>query len=178
MSIVKSIYWQFQLIGWGCFAAINICFAVFFEKMAEPSLRYQTLSKMTAFVSLGLLSTHLMRGLIRRLQVVQKPLDKQFAYFFFLSVIFSIIPGALLTVVIFYWELLSEAELAFADRPILLVLNGSFYFFVNIVIWNLVYFIYHFVSASRRHQQDVWRLEEMMKKMVVLDNCQYQQEQK
>ncbi|MBO9658302.1 MAG: hypothetical protein J7527_05705 [Chitinophagaceae bacterium] len=177
MSIGKSIYWLFQLIGWGSFAGINMLFAFFFEKMADAPSRNLAISKLSLFISLGFVATHVMRIVIRRLNVVQKSLDRQFACFFFLSVIFSLIPGVLYTLGGLSWDILGEGELFFADRPVLLALSGSFYFFLNIVIWNLVYFIIHFVSASRRQQQQVWQLEEMMKEMT-LDNYAFQQEQK
>ncbi|MET0462344.1 MAG: hypothetical protein ABW007_04295 [Chitinophagaceae bacterium] len=177
MSIGRSIYWLFQLIGWGCFAAINIFFAFFFERMADAPSRYLTISKLSVFILLGFAATHTMRAVIQRLNVVRKSLDRQFAYFFFLSIIFSVIPGTFYVMAKLYWEILGEGEVLFADRPLLLILNGSFYFFVNIVIWNLVYFICHFVSANRTQQQDAWRLEKMMKG-VALDHYAFQQERK
>ena len=176
MSISKSVYWLFQLIGWGSFAAINLFFAYFFEKMADAEMRYLALFRMATFVLLGLTSSHVMRAMIRRFNVVQKPLDRQFAYFFLLSVIFSLIPGALYTMAIFGWDLVNPGEKLLIDNPLFLVFGNSFYFFLNIVIWNLVYFIIHFVSASRLQQEQVWRLEEMMKE-ITTNNYAFQQEQ-
>ncbi|MCG2614405.1 hypothetical protein LZZ85_08945 [Terrimonas sp. NA20] len=177
MSNGKSIYWLFQLIGWGSFAAINMFFAFFFERMADAPSRQLAIARLSLFILSGLAATHLMRSVIQRLNVVKKSLDKQFAYFFFLSVVFSVLPGTLYAMGCLRWEMLGEGDAAFAGRPLLLILRGSFYFFLNTVIWNLVYFVSHFVSASRRQQQDVWRLEEMMKEMT-LDNYQFQPEQK
>ncbi len=177
MSIGKSIYWLFQLIGWGSFAAINMFFAFFFERVEDAPSRNLAISRLSLFISLGFAATHMMRIVIRRLNVVRKPLDKQVAYFFFLSVIFSLIPGIVYTMAGLSRGIMSKGESFFADQPVLLVLNGSFYFFLNIVIWNLVCFITHFVSASRRQQQQVWRLEEMMKE-ITLNNYAFQQEQK
>jgi hypothetical protein len=177
MSISRSIYWLFQLIGWGCFAAINIFFAFLFERMADEPLRSNTIIRMTVFVLLGLLSTHIMRAVIRRFNVVRKPLDRQFAYFFFLSILFSLIPGALFALVIFYGNLLDDGEAFLANKPTLLVLHKTFFFFINIIIWNLVYFIYHFVSLSRRNEQNLWQLADLIKE-IELNNYKLQQEQK
>ncbi len=53
----------------------------------------------------------------------------------------------------------------FTDQPLLLILSGAFYFFVNIFIWNLIYFIYHYVTKSRKQQLDTLQLEALVKEL-------------
>jgi LytS/YehU family sensor histidine kinase len=48
---------------------------------------------------------------------------------------------------------------------LLLVMSGTFYFFVYFFIWNLIYFTYHYVSKSRKQQLDTLQLEALVKEL-------------
>ena len=165
MRIGTSLYWLFQLLGWGSFAAINVFFAIFFEKMGEAESRRLILTRLGVFVLLGIVFTHFMRAVIIRLNTLQKTVEKQIFQFFFISVVFSLVTAILYMQACKHLGLLNEGEKQFIDRPILLILSGAFYFFINIVIWNLIYFIYHYVTKSRKQQLDTLRLESLVKEL-------------
>ena len=44
-------------------------------------------------------------------------------------------------------------------------LSGAFYFSLFFFIWNLIYFLYHFVTKSQRQQFDTLKLESMVKEL-------------
>lgn len=165
MRIGNSLYWLFQIVGWGSFAAINVFFAIFFEKMGDAESRRLVLTRLGIFVLLGIVFTHLMRFVIIRLNTLQKTVEKQVFQFFFISVAFSLITAILYMQACQHLDLLNGNEKEFIDRPILLILSGAFYFFINIVIWNLIYFIYHYVTKSRKQQLDTLRLEALVKEL-------------
>jgi LytS/YehU family sensor histidine kinase len=47
----------------------------------------------------------------------------------------------------------------------LLALNNSLSFFVYYFIWNTIYFMYHYISKSRKQQLDTLRLESLVKEL-------------
>lgn len=161
----NSKYWIFQVAGWGLFAFINIFFAYSFEQMNEPEARRITFTKVSLFVVLGIFFTHIMRFVIIRLSTLQKPIEKQIIQFLLLTTIFSVFCSVFYTELLNWLDLLTLGEQSFLDRPVLLILKGTFLFFVNIIIWNLIYFIYHYVTKSRKQQLDTLKLESMVKEL-------------
>lgn len=165
MRIGNSRYWLFQAVGWGSFALTNIFFAYSFEKMEEAESRQIILTRLGLFVLLGVLFTHLMRFVIIRFNILQKAVEKQVMQFFFISILFSFLAATPYMQANQYLGLLTDGEKKFIDRPLLLILSGAFYFFINIVIWNLIYFIYHYVTKSRKQQLDTLQLESLVKEL-------------
>lgn len=158
-------YWLCQFVGWGSFALINVIFAISFEKMGDAVARQMFFTRLGIFVSLGILFTHIMRFVIIRLNTLQKTVEKQVLHFFIISIVFSLITATIYMQACHQLNLLNEWERKFTDRPLLLILNGAFYFFINIVIWNLTYFIYHYVTKSRKQQLDTLQLESLVKEL-------------
>jgi two-component sensor histidine kinase len=165
MRFGNSKYWLFQVAGWGLFALINVFFAYSFEKMGEPEARRIIFTRLGIFVLLGILFTHLMRFVIIRLNTLQKSVEKQILHFFLLSATFALITATFYMEACNRFGLLNEGEKKFINKPVLLILSGAFYFFINITIWNLIYFIYHYVTKSRKQQLDTLRLESLIKEL-------------
>ena len=165
MRIGNSKYWLFQVIGWGLFALINIFFAYSFQRLGDAESRYVIFTRLGIFVFLGILFTHLMRFVIIRLNTLQKPIEKQVLQFFFVTIIFAMIASSFYMEACNRFNLLNDQEKKFTDQPLLLILSGAFYFFINILIWNLIYFIYHYVTKSRKQQLDTLQLEALVKEL-------------
>lgn len=165
MQIGRSRYWLFQIVGWGLFALINVFFAYSFEKMGDAESRRVIFERLGLFVLLGIFFTHLMRFVIIRLNTLQKTVERQILQFFLISAFFALLTAT------FYMEacnrlgLLNGGERKFINKPLLLILSGAFNFFINITIWNLIYFIYHYVTKSRKQQLDTLRLEALVKEL-------------
>lgn len=161
-----SRYWLFQLAGWGSFALINTFFAFFFDKLNDEQDVQLFFGRLGIFVVLGLLATHLMRFSIIKLNVLQKAFDKQILQFLVITFCFSLITSFfnIQTLAFFGWLTRTEGEVM-QKSVFLVVLSGGFYFFVYFFIWNLIYFMYHYVTKSRKQQMDTLQLEAMVKEL-------------
>ncbi len=99
-----SYYWLCQLLGWSVFILVYIFFYLSL-RTRETAYFYEVLF-IEAFV--GLVVTHIMRVFIRRFRFVEKPINKQGFYIFFISFVFSLVYAAVGTTLEQY--LLIEAE--------------------------------------------------------------------
>jgi len=165
MRFGNRTYWMFQAVGWGLFALINIFFNQQFAQLDTPESRILVFGRLTIFVFLGIFLTHLMRLAIIRSNVLQKKLEKQILQFVLLTAIFSMLGSLIDMAVLIKWNLLLKKEKDFLDNKFLLVLNGAFYFFIYFFIWNLIYFMYHYVAKSRKQQLDTLQLEALVKEL-------------
>jgi two-component system, LytTR family, sensor kinase len=167
MSRVKiSRYWIFQLTGWGCFVLINTFFAYSFNALNTPENAEQFTGRLIIFVFLGLFFTHLMRFAIIQLNTLQKAFDKQIVQFLIITFCFSIFISSLDIWLLGKFNWLKENEQPYFDKnPFLLVLSNAFTCFVFFFIWNLIYFIYHYVAKSRKQQLDTLQLEALVKEL-------------
>ena len=165
MRIGNSKYWLFQVAGWGLFALINVFFAYSFQRLGDSESRYVIFTRLGIFVFLGIFFTHLMRFVIIRLNTLQKPIEKQILQFLLVTIIFAMIASSFYMEACSRFNLLNHQEKEFTDQPLLLILSGAFYFLINILIWNLIYFIYHYITKSRKQQLDTLRLEALVKEL-------------
>jgi two-component sensor histidine kinase len=161
-------YWLFQLIGWGSFALINTFFAFSFDKLT-PNFFY----RLAIFLVLGIIISHFLREVITRMGILQKNLNKQL--FQFLILTFSLALAAswinVETLVGFKLlrseekDLLNRVDVHFLLNKLLLILSSAFSYFILFFIWSLIYFMYHYVTKSRKQQLDTLRLESLVKEL-------------
>lgn len=161
----NSRYWLFQAGGWGSFALINLFFAFSFDKLGTPGDRVAFFGRMAIFVTTGVVFTHLMRYVIIGLNVLQKRLETQLLQFLLITLIFAIAASTLDNLLLMNFDLQNKTEREFKDNFLLLTLSGAFYFFLYFFIWNLIYFMYHFVTKSQRQQLDTLKLEALVKEL-------------
>lgn len=161
----KTRYWLFQAGGWGLFALINLFFAFSFDKLGTPGDRHIFFGRMVLFVSTGLILTHLMRYVIIGLNVLQKRLETQLFQFMLITLFFAIAASLLDNFMLMQFGLQNKTEREFKDNFLLLTLSGAFYFFLYFFIWNLIYFMYHFITKSQRQQLDTLKLEALVKEL-------------
>lgn len=161
-------YWIFQLIGWGSFALINTFFALTFDKLTDNFFK-----RLAIFVALGILFSHIMREIITRLDILQKSLNKQVLQFLLLTCTLAIVVSFLNLEVNSYVGLMREEDQKMLAREgvhywvsmLLLVLFNAFSYFLLYFIWSLIYFMYHYVTKSRKQQLDTLRLESLVKEL-------------
>lgn len=164
--VALSRYWLFQLAGWGTFAFINTFFAYSFDKLSDSQDYEVFFGRLSIFVVLGLLSTHLMRFVIIRLNTLQKAFDKQILQFLIITFAFSIFASFFDMEFLARFGWLNRSEREYLGKNFfLLVMSGAFYFFVYFFIWNLIYFMYHYVTKSRKQQLDTLQLESLVKEL-------------
>lgn len=125
------------------------------------------------FIVLGLISSHIMRVVIGRLGILQKNLNKQLLQFFIITSFLALIVSYVNVETVIWFKLLKKDETALLQREdvsywfskMLLVLSNAFSYYILFFIWNLIYFVYHYVGKSRKQQLDTLRLESLVKEL-------------
>ncbi|MBD0286212.1 MAG: histidine kinase [Flavisolibacter sp.] len=152
-----SKYWLFQIVGWSLFALINLFFAFIFDQMT-----WKMLLRLLFFIELGLFFSHLMREVIHRSGILLKSLQQQIVIFIMLTCIFALFIALLQTP----FELLHKLKMMPGNRSFQFHVL-FFYTFGQtlplIIIWNCIYFIYHYIAKSRKQQMDTLQLEALVK---------------
>jgi LytS/YehU family sensor histidine kinase len=99
------------------------------------------------------------------MEVLQKKLERQLFQFLVITMFFAFVASTIYTLLLVNQELLTKTEKEFQNNIFLLVLSSAFYFFIYFFIWNLIYFVYHYVGKSRKQQLDTLRLETLVKEL-------------
>jgi len=157
-------YWIFQLCGWGLFALINIFFAYSFDKMGSAEEQEKFYFRLIIFIVNGFLFSHLMRYIIIGFNLLQRRLEFQLILFTFITVVFAFVAAILESSVLVQFGLESK-NAAFKDNFFLLVIYEAFSMFILYLIWNLIYFMYHFITKSQKQQLDTLKLEALVKEL-------------
>jgi len=158
-------YWLSQLCGWGLFALINIFFAYSFDKMGSTEEQQKFYFRLLIFISIGFLFTHLMRYIILGFDLLQKKLEYQLIIFILVTLVFAFGAAVLETLLLTQFDLLLKNEKGVQDNFFLLVSYEAFPMFILYFIWNLIYFMYHFITKSRKQQLDTLKLEALVKEL-------------
>lgn len=151
-----SMYWWFQIIGWSMNIAMSIFFVYTFGK---PDNQYFLSLTLTCLI--GLLLTHVMRYCIFMLKVLEKPIKIQIVFFIALTLVFAILFGFISEGMDYLINYNPERLQRFSRLEKIFL--GSFNAFWILLIWNLIYFIYHYVESNRRQQLDTLRLQATVK---------------
>ena len=155
-----SRYWAFQLVGWGLFAGVNIFLAVFIvDRFSERGLQ-----RLLFFVAMGILFSHLMREVVRSLDLLMRNMQKQVIIFIVLIVLFSLMAAAADTPFEYFYTLRRDKTGNPYSYEELFYLNFGSYLPL-IIIWSLIYFMYHFIAKSRKQQMDTIKLEALVKEL-------------
>lgn len=161
MSILSRVskYWWCQIIGWGADAAVSLFFAWTYRDKVTPEF----VQRVAIVVTLGFILTHLMREIIIRIKVLQKNFDKQVIYFLSITIGVAIIYSFLMLIFWREFNLLEGKEKQYTLAR--LMIGGTFNSFVTLLVWNLIYFMYHYVEKNRTEQIDKLRLEALVKEL-------------
>jgi sensor histidine kinase YesM len=160
-------YWLFQLCGWGAFIMIHLFFTWSFDKMQTPKDRGLFFGQIGIFILLGLLLTNIMRAVILRMNLLQKKLEKQIVQFILLTLVVSLIGSVLDILLLRRFELLTKSQQELLEKKslALLIFSNAFSVFIYYFIWNVIYFMYHYIAKSRKQQLDTLQLETMVKEL-------------
>lgn len=153
-----SRYWACQLAGWSLNIAISIFFVTTF---GEPNITF--FLSLLLMCLLGVLITHVMRLNIHGLKVLSKPLKKQIFYLLGLTIVFSIFFGVLTEAVDYLIGYNPDRLQKYSKMQRLFF--SSFNAMWLLLIWNMIYYSYHYVEANRRQELDTFRLEAMVKSL-------------
>jgi two-component system LytT family sensor kinase len=159
MKNTNKQYWLFQFSGWGFYILLCIFFYITIHSQEQTYFW----SRVTIDAAFGLLLSHVMREIIKKLKVTQKAVKRQLFTLLVITFIFSLIYS--FAEVSFVWEFkllsINAKRYTFFEH----FLNNSFGCALFLTIWNLIYFIYHYVTRSQAEQVDKIRLEALVKEL-------------
>lgn len=161
VGIKKKVlrYETCQIIGWSLYCAIYIFFYLTLSN--RPQKDFFTILLIEA--ASGLVITHFMRMIIKRLSVLKRSLNFQIRYLVVSIVLFSPIYSVLALGWTYYLDPQAEAfkNYSFFNN----VARGSFGAFLFLLIWNLIYFTYHYILKTNVDKLDKIRLETLVREL-------------
>jgi len=155
----NKLYWTLQLCGWGF---IGICM-LFFAHAYNYKISTEALLGRIAIVTIaGILTTHLLRLVIKSLGWLMLPIEKAIPRFILGMVVTSLIYSLIVLTTSDFFNLDTEKKrFSFAARIAgSTVDNGLF-----ILPWVLLYYFYHFIEKTRKQQFDTLKLESLIKEL-------------
>jgi sensor histidine kinase YesM len=153
-----SRYWWCQIIGW----SLNIAVSVFFvTTFGEPTKNF--FIGLVLSCGIGVMITHIMRLNIHSLKILNKPLKTQIFYLVVLTFVFAILFGVLMEAVDYLIGYNPEKLQKYTKLQRLFF--SSFNAMWLLLVWNMIYYIYHYVETNRRQEMDTFRLEAMVKSL-------------
>lgn len=156
----NNAYIWCQLFGWGGSLLLNL----FFLWAIRSEISWQSFTRVFIWVIAGLLLTHLMRLFLKHHQVLKKELDRQILYFVSLTLFFGIILGLLLQLSVSLFSLTDPNDLR-QLTPQRRLLSYVFNSVIFLLIWNLVYFIFHYVARVRNQQIEALKSETLIREL-------------
>ena len=154
-----STYWLCQISGWGGYGIIYTVF--YFAIRTKPLPYFFQYTLLDIVIGIGV--THLMRLVILKLQLLNKSIRRQITLFAILSLLFALLFGgiAIFLIYIFGIELENVKQYTFLNQ----LLRLSFGYLVFLLIWNLIYVMYHYVEKNNQQQLDKIRLEATVREL-------------
>ncbi len=157
----KKYYWLCQVGGWALFALIN---TFYYYALGLPEELYPYYFNTMYFMAFtGLVVTHVMRSVILGIQVLSFPLKRQIVWFIIITVSFSLI-NTIITVSteeINDWEPLLYRDFTFQEKLLKDSIGSMLYF----TIWNLLYFVYHYILSLQKKLVTEAQLETLVKEL-------------
>ncbi|MGZ3839264.1 MAG: sensor histidine kinase [Flavisolibacter sp.] len=157
MRLKLNRYWTFQIVGWGLFGIINVFFAFIFGQF-RPAM----LCRLLFFLEVGIISSHFMRQIIRKNALLIRPINQQIILLLILTLLFASFFSLVQTPFEALYNFYPTGKPAPFHVHFFYNLSSSF---VLLFIWNSIYFMYHYVSKSRKQQLDTLQLEALVKSL-------------
>jgi two-component system, LytTR family, sensor kinase len=161
MQVIKKIsaYWWCQMIGWGGNTLMNFFFAWTYNRPIDTSFVLRALIQ----AALGFLLTHLMRWILINRNLLQKTFDRQLLYFFLLTAGFSLVYSYTMLSTFKIFNLFTPEQRYYSFSR--LMVGSTLNAFVTLLVWNLIYFTYHYVERVRKQQIESLRAESLIREL-------------
>jgi sensor histidine kinase YesM len=138
----KQIYWISQITGWFVFIGVNLFIVSSFEE-----LTWQRLLVWIFLGILGIVSTHILRGIIRKKNWLNLPLKNTIPRILASSIIAGIIIYSLVFTASYVAGTFKQDEYNVA-RVIAGITNTS----ILILLWSLIYFVIHYMENYKKKE--------------------------
>jgi two-component system, LytTR family, sensor kinase len=150
-----SKYWLCQFGGWLAYAMNNIFFAYSFNHLS-----WVWIEKIAIQALLGICVTHVLRYLIIRNGWLKLSFDKLWVILLCAVLATGAVYSVLLSGIYTVFSLM-ESHLPILKRIVL----GFLDFFPVLLIWSMIYYVWHFVENNRTQQMESLRLESLVKEL-------------
>lgn len=161
MNHKNAYYWYCQIGGWGLFILVYVFF--YYTQRTSPE-EYPYYFHVTFFeAGTGLLTTHLMRYIIRSTNLLSLPIGKQILGLLIITLSFALGYNTFIVAIeqARGWEPGYYESASFAQKWFR-ILMGSLLIFT---VWGLLYYTYHYVTGTQRQRINQIRLESMVKEL-------------
>ena len=161
MSSYKKRYWIFQITGWTLYCLIYIFFYLSIRTEPQPYFFEQLLTH----VFIGFWLTHFMRMVIQQAKILQLALKKQLIALSILSLFFSFLIGLCIvaTEMLLRIQSINLSSFSFFN----IATRFAFSYFHFVLIWNLLYFTYHYTQKTRQQKIEQAKLENLLKELEI-----------
>lgn len=150
-----SKYWLCQFGGWLAYAVNNIFFAYSFNHLS-----WLWIGKIAIQALLGVGVTHMLRYLIIKKDWLKLSFDRVWIVLLCSVLATGVVYSVLLSGIYTVFNLL-ESHLPIYKRIVL----GFLDFFPVLLIWAMIYYVWHFVENNRTQQMESLRLESLVKEL-------------
>lgn len=157
----NTIYWIFQLTGWSLYCLV---YSFFYLTIRTHPQRF-FFEQLITHVLIGLLLTHLMRVVIQKAGILKKEIKKQILAFVLVSLCFAFLIGVSIVAIEILLHIQTEQLKPYAFMNIAVRFAFSYFHFV--LLWNLIYFTYHYIEKTKQQQIDQVRLENLLKELEI-----------
>lgn len=161
MSNHKKNYWIFQVAGWALYCLIYIFFYLSIRSEPQPFFFEQLLTH----VFIGFWLTHLMRFVIQKTKILLLDFKKQLIALTILSLFFSFLIGLCIvaTEMLMNIQSVNLTDFSFFN----IAIRFAFSYFHFVLIWNLLYFTYHYIQKTRQQNVEQAKLENLLKELEI-----------
>ena len=148
-----------QIGGWSTYIIVYTFFYLTLRTKQQPYF----FEVLFLDAILGIAVTHLMRNFIIEMGFLKLRLENQIIYMFLTTVAFSFLFAF---TSIYLEDVLNYTSEQFKQYTLInKTLRASFGSFLFLLIWNLLYFTYHYIEKSRQEQLDKIRLQSLVKEL-------------
>ncbi|WP_153800089.1 sensor histidine kinase [Foetidibacter luteolus] len=158
MKTRLSPYWLCQLLGWTFYGAALI----FLAKVFDYTISGLFIRRILLWLFMGLFFTHLLREIITHRKLLPPLSKKQWTELLLLVIticgLYSFITSSLVE-----WLQLYDSKMkaSFAQR----LTSEIFYNSPIVIVWASIYYVWHYIDATRESQMDKVRLEGLVKEL-------------
>ncbi len=155
-----SRYWLCQGVGWGFLVLINVVWAY----TIDYDITWKMIARLMTMVIIGISLTHLLREVILRGAWLALPYERTLTRLF-TSVVFT---GFLCSFLFLgSHEVLGISELDPREKESFLnrVLLYSFNCIIVLMIWVVIYYLYHTFQRNKKRELDTLKLESLVKEL-------------
>lgn len=112
---------------------------------------------------LGILITHIMRWALLKWNVLQRNFDRQIFYFAIVTIGFSLLYSCICLVLFRELDLLTPEQKLFSFSSLLVgfAANAA----ITLLVWNLIYFVYHYIERFRKQQIESLKAESLIREL-------------